>query len=158
MASTYEPIATYTAPSTTSTYTFSSIPSTYTDLRLVVNGNLTSLEDIGVRLNGDTGSNYSYTGLTGTGSSATSNRQSNQSYAYVGSLDGSASMTIYDFMNYSNATTYKTFLNRTSAAGWVVYTRVGLWRSTSAVNSITLTPVNSFATGTTLTLYGIKAA
>lgn len=156
--STYTPIATTTLGSTTASYTFSSIPSTYTDLRVVINGNLTSLEDIGVRFNGDSGTNYSYTGLTGTGSSATSGRQSNQNYAYVGSLDGSASMTSYDFMNYSNATTYKTFLNRTSAAGWVVYARVGLWRSTAAINSISLTPVNSFATGTTLTLYGIKAA
>lgn len=158
MATTYQPIATYTIPSSTSSYTFSSIPATYTDLRLIVAGTLTSLEDIGIQLNSDTGSNYSYTNLYGNGSSAGSQRQSNMTVMYVGALDGNQSVSIFDFMNYSNASTYKTVLNRTSAAAWWVVAKVGLWRSTAAINSIKVMPVNNFATGTTLTLYGIKAA
>jgi hypothetical protein len=62
-------------------------------------------------------------------------------------------------MNYSNATTYKTALARTSEDG-VAAAYVGLWRSTSAITSITIDKGSSdnFASGSTFTLYGIKAA
>lgn len=156
--STYTPIATTTLGSAAASYTFSSIPSAYTDLRLIVAGTLTSLEDIGIQFNGDTGTNYSITNLIGNGSSASSGRMSNASVMYLGSLDSNQSVSTFDFMNYSNTTTYKTGLNRSSAASWAVFAKVGLWRSTAAINSIKVMPVNSFAAGTTLTLHGIAAA
>jgi hypothetical protein len=61
-------------------------------------------------------------------------------------------------MNYANTSTYKTVLTRSNK-----YDRVGaivgLWRSTAAINSITLTAYsNTYAIGSTFTLYGIAAA
>jgi hypothetical protein len=63
------------------------------------------------------------------------------------------------FQNYSNATTYKTFLTRGNASNHMVIATVSLWRSTSAIISIKVTPeTGSFASGVTFALYGIKAA
>jgi hypothetical protein len=63
------------------------------------------------------------------------------------------------FMNYSNTTTNKTVLGRSSAASGFVEAAVGLWRNTSAITSITATTGGqSYQTGSTFTLYGIKAA
>jgi hypothetical protein len=60
--------------------------------------------------------------------------------------------------NYSNTTTNKTALIRDNFATYGTFARVALWRSTSAITSITLTMSSStFATGSQFTLYGIKA-
>lgn len=160
MPKTYEPIATYTIPSTTSSYTFSSIPSTYTDLVLVTSIQRTASANTRIRFNGDTATNYSTTYLEGNGSAASSSRNSNQTYM---TLDYSNSTTyptpsIAHIMNYSNATTNKTMINRTGDAGVVVLAYAQLWRSTAAITSLTLISDTNFATGSTFTLYGIKAA
>ena len=61
--------------------------------------------------------------------------------------------------NYANTTTYKTMISRASDATQNAIAYVGLWRSTSAINSITLSvSAGTFAIGSTFTLYGIKAA
>jgi hypothetical protein len=163
MASTYEPIATQTLGSAASSITFSSIAGTYTDLRLVYSGKVTVTgKDVRVQFNGDTGGNYSYTWLGGNGSSASSGRLANSayiaSYALVGSSSSPTTMGI-DIMNYSNTTTYKTCLLRNSDAPSEVIAYAGLWRSTAAITSVTMFPnTDQFATGSTFTLYGIKAA
>ena len=160
--STYVPIATYTLPSATSSYTFSSIPSTYTDLVLVINGQTSTTNDVGVQLNSDTGSNYSDTVMYGTGSSALSARLTSTTMMYLdhNGWTTSQSIGIYNFMNYANTTTYKTMVGRTNnAANRGTEALVGLWRSTSAINSIkVMTSAGNLDTGMTLTLYGIKAA
>lgn len=160
MPATYEPIAKYTVSSSQSSYTFSSIPSTYTDLIIIVSG--TSSSDISYRLqfNSDTGSNYSFTYLYGDGSSATSGRQTNQAFiggmARTGTTQGNG---IIHIMNYSNTTTYKTAIGTGGTAAVLIIENVGTWRSTSAINSMTLiTESGTVSTGSTFTLYGIKAA
>lgn len=160
---TYKPIATTTLGSAAASYTFSSIPSTYTDLVLVAD----SLVDGGggaqilIRVNGDTGTNYSRTVLDGSGSSATSTKDSNISYfntgfqAYMTTARGYN--CIAQFMNYSNTSTNKTILVRCGNANTGVDASVALWRSTAAINSILVYPAgNNFATGSTFTLYGIE--
>jgi anti-sigma-K factor RskA len=64
------------------------------------------------------------------------------------------------FMNYSNTTTYKTTLSRFASTLYQVWTHAGLWRNTAAINSIKVytTAGANFNTGSTFTLYGIKAA
>jgi len=163
MVKTYEPIATYTIPSATANYTFSSISGTYTDLVIVVTGNSTAAADLWMQVNGDTGSNYSTTQLSGTGSSALSQRSANRSpfnvnfNAYMSTTV--AANYIIQLQNYSNATTYKTMLARCNNANQAVDATVGLWRNTAAITSVTLIANGStFATGSTFTLYGIKAA
>jgi hypothetical protein len=63
---------------------------------------------------------------------------------------------MWQFQNYSNATTYKSILMRVGKATNGTDAMVGLWRSTSAINTIKL--MGSNALYGTLTLYGIKAA
>ena len=60
-------------------------------------------------------------------------------------------------MNYANTTTFKTYLARYNATSTQLSDEVALWRSTAAINSITLTAVSAnFNAGSTFTLYGIK--
>ena len=161
---TYTSIATTTLGSTVGSYTFTSIPSTYTDLVLVTNLATDSAVEFRLRVgNGsiDTGSNYSMTYLIGTGSSAISSRESNATWAYSGYTSSTAlnKMHIFNFQNYSNTTTNKTWLMRYSAADTAATTVVGLWRSTSAINQIQLLANGSNLTaGSTLTLYGVLNA
>ena len=158
---TYTPIATTTLGSAAASYTFSSIPSTYTDLVVVFNGTAASTTALGIQFNSDTGTNYSCTVLRGTGTGADSYRASSQTLISVDhtvtSTDGVA---IINIMNYANSTTYKTVLTRNGAATSYVQTEVGLWRSTSAINTIKLSAVDGtgFNTGTSFSLYGIASA
>lgn len=165
MATTYEVIATTTLASAAASYTFSSIPSTYTDLILIVNAKANSGGAIGLlcEFNGDTtGSNYSFTYLNGNGSSAYSGRVSSSTLALADIAGSSSSPSIVEssINNYSNTTTYKSIINRGSDASNVVQAIIGLWRNTSAINQIKLYPNSAiqFASGSTFTLYGIKAA
>jgi len=162
--STYTPIATTTLSGATS-YTFTSISGSYTDLILV--GALTqasSAVNTNIQVGSgsvDTGSNYSQTILYGNGSSAISARQSNQTswyadYAAAPGVSSDPNAAMWQFQNYSNATTYKSILMRVGKATNGTDAMVGLWRSTSAINTIKL--MGSNALYGTLTLYGIKAA
>ena len=166
MPRTYEPIATRTLNTDTSTITFSSIPSTYTDLVLFVNAYSTSTgnDNIGLVINGDSGTNYSWTrmygvsGVSGTTRTASANQIGQGTF---GTGSTKYSPVIYNIMNYSNATTFKTVLGRANEPVGQVTTLVGLWRSTAAITSLTLNLYASganYGAGSTFTLYGIKAA
>ena len=164
--STYEPIASQTLGSAAATVTFSSIPQGYTDLVLVANtAQASGNNSLRFRFNGDSGSNYSDTYLAGNGTTASSGRDTSQTsgISYAGSSTAIETNYIVQFMNYSNATTYKTVLGRSNRASDATAADVGLWRSTAAITSISLAmggsfPTNNFATGSTFTLYGIAAA
>jgi hypothetical protein len=161
---TYEAIATTTLGSDTASVTLSSIPSTYTDLICLITVKASADSYFFYRVNSDSGSNYSDTQLVGNGTSASSTRNANQTGIQLAST---AVMNKVDFSpfiiqinNYSNTTTYKTFLTRANNLGIDVFVSSGLWRSTAAINSITFTKNNaaSYSAGSTFTLYGIKAA
>jgi len=158
MPKTYEPIATTRLTSSAATYTFTSIPSTYTDLVLVHNGSVSTAGSYYIRVNSDTGNNYSTTLIYGDGSSGGSLRDSNTNIAWSGYNDTGQATNISNFMNYSNTSVYKTILHR-SSQGTSSSARVSLWRSTAAINSIYIaTQFGTFNPGSTFTLYGIKAA
>jgi hypothetical protein len=163
--STYTPIATTTLSSTAATVTFSSIPTTFTDLVLVINAKNPGAGAgfIQMQFNGDSSSLYSQTTLNGDGTSATSSRASTQTVLKLG-IVGNSSQTftgnIFHILNYNNSTTFKTILSRQA---WEEGTaaRVGLWRSTAPITTITLTVDASnanYSSGSTFTLYGIAAA
>ena len=164
--STYTPLATTILSSAAASVTFSSISGAYTDLVLVTlsKKDVATAANEAIRFNSDTGTNYSYTLLEGTGSAAQSGRASNATSI---ALDDSALVdnsgfrpAIVSIQNYSNSTTYKTILSRANNASRGVDGIVGLWRNTAAITSITviLQGGTSFATGSTFTLYGIAAA
>jgi hypothetical protein len=159
--STYTPIATTNLGTSQSSVTFNSF-SGYTDLVLVVNATTaTAGQGINLQFNGDTGSNYSSTRLYGNGSSASSDRQSNGTFINFALGEFTAGqLIIANIQNYSNSTTYKSLLLRQNTASTYVGALAGLWRSTSAITSMTLTVSGfaSFTAGSTFTLYGIKAA
>ena len=160
-------IATTTLGSAASTITFSSISSAYTDLRLVytVQGTAAS-QLVFIRFNGDTSGStlYSLTNLYGDGSTVTSSRNTSRSswFDIQNGMPSSGSTFAFgtiDIFSYAGST-YKTGLltgsNDQNGSG-DVDRRVGLYSSTSAITSITLTPQasGSFATGSSATLYGI---
>lgn len=159
--SSYTPIATHTIATAASSYTFSSIPATYTDLVLVVNAATGSNDiDMYIQVNSDTGSNYSWTRMVGTGSVTSSSRASSSTLGFrVGNMSGSnvgQNNVIVQFQNYSNTTTNKTVLSRGNNAANLVETFSGLWRSTVAINSMSInTQSGNFSVGSTFSLYGI---
>jgi len=159
---TYTPIQTTTLGSAQASYTFSSIPSTYTDLIIVCNAKSAGTPTIRLGFNSDTGSNYSSTILYGDGSSAGSVRVSNETSMNIGGVVTEFGTTIINVMNYSNSTTYKTVIGdyrMVSAAYGEAGAKVGLWRNTAAISSITISTASStFSIGSTFTLYGITAA
>ena len=166
LPSTMTPIATQELSSNAASVSFSNIPQTYTDLVLVINvrGSSDTESDIGFRVNSDTASNYSQTRIYGQVSSVGSDRGSSATSINIGRQGGSvfAPNTIH-IMNYANTTTNKTILARSSHAtsgSSITLANVGLWRSTSAITGITLIQLGaqSYKTGSTFTLYGVKAA
>lgn len=166
MAATYTPIASATLGADAASVTFSSIPATYTDVVAVVHAiSDGTFANFNVRVNADTGSNYSRTRLSGNGTTATSGRATSQSSFFLADVSGISntgrSFYIVNFMNYANTTTYKTVLSRTNTvngnAGDGVELHAQLWRSTSAINEISFL-VSNFASGSTFNLYGILGA
>ena len=165
MPSTYNKIEAKTLGTATSSVTFTSIPSTYTDLVMIINGSIASGNpSIWIRMNSDSGSNYSFTRLTGNGSAAASSRESSQTKGFIASAFGMTTTyetnIIMQVMNYSNATTYKTTLSRANTPSLGTEASVNLWRSTSAITAIEIlnSSATNFTVGSTFTLYGIKAA
>ena len=162
MTATYDCIATTTLGSAAASVTFSSISGSYTDLVLVVNAAASTLANIGVRFNSDSGSNYSSTVVGGDGASANSFRTSNATYGqfnYYSYLETTiVTNHIAHIMNYSNSTTYKTYLARGNNAGNGVDARVGLWRNTAAITTIEIVlNTGTLSSGSTFSLFGIKA-
>lgn len=161
MPATYEPIASTTLGAAAADVTFSSIPGTYTDLVIVLWANTSSLQDTNIRFNSDQTSLYSVTRLYGTGSgSGASDRQSGQTQIRIGDVStGAATLTIINVMNYSNTTTNKTILVRSNKSDSILFANVGLYRSTSAISSLVMFPTSgTWSSGSTFTIYGIKAA
>jgi hypothetical protein len=161
---TYVALDKKTIASAVSSVTFTGIDQTYTDLVLVFNGTnnqAVNTADFTLNFNSDSGSNYSRTWLAGNGSAAASNRGANQTTMYLtyyGAPSTSQSNVIANIQNYSNSTTYKTVLARTTNAASGTDAVVGSWRNTAAITSILVTnTVGTFSVGDTFSLYGIRA-
>ena len=162
---TYDLIASQTLASAASSITFSSIAASWTDLRIVFNVTAVSTDNLYVRYNGDTASNYSITELWGGNASTGSLTTSNATFLYItdkGSITTTPALYAFDIFSYAGSA-YKTTLwniaNDRNGSGYSTL-GVGLWRSTSAITSVNLySPGGSnLAAGTTAQLYGIKAA
>jgi hypothetical protein len=158
MTVTYDRIATTTLGSATASITFSSISSAYTDLVLISNAKATvSGTNLMFRFNSDSGTNYGATMIKGNGTAASAYRYSNGTNGQIGEYNNVQFGTyITNFQNYSNTTTFKTVLTRSNVANDHTSAWVSLWRSTSAVNSISVvSDGGNIESGSTFTLYGI---
>jgi hypothetical protein len=161
MATTYEKIATTTLGSAAATIDFTSIAASWTDLRLVLTCTGSGYIYPNARVN-SSAALYSYTILYGDGTSAASYRDVND--AITLSWNGTNTIPVLytmDLFSYAGST-YKTILTtgqEDNNGSGVVNRAVSLWRSTSAITSITLRGGgNNFASGTTATLYGVLKA
>jgi hypothetical protein len=152
--------------SSTGSVTLSNIPNTFQDLMLVVSARTdsSSLTSALLRFNGDTTSVYSSTMFLGNGSSATSERYSNESFARIGYAVGSSqqiltfSSQLIHILDYANTSRFKTIISRDASdvnGSGITQLSAALWRNTAAITSITY--ATSIVPGSTVTLYGIKA-
>ena len=165
---TYVKIATTTISSASSAVTFSNLPQNYTDLYLVLSVRANSAPTsfgTGIRFNGDTGSNYSRTYTYGYGPSTGGGREVNQTRIFYSSGTNTASqfnLIKIHLLNYSNSIAYKTVVARNDDKADVTGMTSGVWRNSSAITSITITPYDDnstgFAVGTTFNIYGIECA
>jgi hypothetical protein len=170
MPATFNCIATTTLGSAASGVTFSSIPGTFTDLVIIGSAQHTSSQiDLNMRFNGDSSSVYNNVRLYGNATSIDSDKYSDRdtilSVGYIGTTAFAssvfASFTVNIF-SYTNTNIFKTILGKWGSRGTSnVYSmcNMGQWRSTSAITSVLVQPdTGNFASGTTISLYGIKAA
>jgi len=169
--STHVALNTVTLASAASAATFTSIPQGYTDLILVCNvGSQSTNAFPYLQFNGDTGTNYSFSQLYGTGSGAFNSRVANTNQLFNSDVsmkqDAVNATNIYHIMNYSNTTTFKTSLSRQNTLDAADYNgalaAVGIWRSTAAINRIDVKATRggtayNFIAGSTFTLYGVKS-
>ena len=159
---------------------FTSIPATYTHLQIRGIGRSTASgnyrQGVSMRVNSDSGSNYSFHRLWGTGAIVAAGGLASQTLmnqvAFVTDSSGLANSfgtTVIDILDYANTNKYKTlrsltgFDNNTTGGageqGGVLFLS-DAWYDTSAITSISLFPESSgnFAEYSTYALYGIKAA
>jgi hypothetical protein len=154
--------------------TFSSIPSTYKHLQIrgIARKNGANNDTVGVQMtfNGDTASSYNAHFLLGDGSSAvgytTGASRANIDSLYMAGGGMTANVfgaQVIDILDYADTSKYKSTRqlsgvssNAASAIDYILFGS-GLWRSTSAITSITLTG-NNFVQYSSFALYGIRGA
>lgn len=164
----YDSLASVTLSASASSITFAGIPSGYKhlELRMIAQIN-TGTEALLMQFNGDTGSNYAVHYLNGNGTSATAGASTSRSSLglFWGMGAPSTASTfganVTSILDYANTNKYKTIraLDGYDANGSGAVELVsGLWQSTTAITSITLTPNSSktFNTYSQFALYGVK--
>jgi hypothetical protein len=158
--STYVPLATYTVTgSPDSSITFSSIPATYRDLVLVVSGTLSATAGFRLRVNNDTGSNYSTVAMKAGASPSSEAFTDVQFYpSTVTSASGALFNFVGQFFDYSATDKHKTVLFRASLGAATTEANAARWANTAAINEIDIfLNTGSYNVGSTFSLYAIAA-
>lgn len=171
----YESIATIVGDGSSDTLTFSNIPSTYKNLQIRLVGRVTAsttVENVALFFNNDTGSNYSNAYAYGAGNGQ------NQAFAgyntattgirTMGRIPGTSvtssafGLSIIDILDYSNTDKNKTascltgWENNGNGESWV---GSGVWTNNTAINRIDLKQLfgsGGWTSTTTAALFGIK--
>lgn len=148
---------------------FTGIPSGYKHLQIRAIAKTTrndaSVDTMYLRFNGDTGSNYNVHTLSGDGSAASSSSYPGTTLWGTWSLTDAQSqantfaVSIIDILNYSSTDKFKTTRSLGGAdkngSGTVDFFS-GLWKNTSAINSIRIFAEGNYVSGTQFALYGVK--
>ena len=168
-AGAYDSISSVTLDATAASITFSGIPATYTHLQIRGIARDGTGNSILMTLNSDTGANYARHRLTGNGTvagavgTASINNMPLFGLIGVGSSASTFAAFVLDLLDYANTNKYKTIRNLSgldqNGSGGVEFMS-GLWQSTSAVSTITLTNAGAinFTQYSQFALYGIKGA
>jgi hypothetical protein len=153
---TYTPLATVTLGTAAASVTFSSIPATYRDLIFVFNGTTTIDDGVGLRFNGDTGSNYSNVRMFGNSSGAGSDTSTTTRIPTTAGNSSLRTAFISQVMDYSATDKHKTVLTRNNITDNNVAAIAGRWANTAAITSVTvLSPGSTITSGSTISLYAI---
>lgn len=158
---TYTPIASVTLSASASEVVFSGLPQTFRDLIIIVSATQTGTTANGgfIRLNGDSGSNYSYVMMTGDGSSTSSTASSGNRFIDSMVFANTRTAHVIQLMDFSATDKHKTILNRINTVDWGTRAYAGRWANTAAITSITfgLESAQSFTSGSTFNLFGVIA-
>ncbi|HYT41541.1 MAG TPA: hypothetical protein VEP90_04305 [Methylomirabilota bacterium] len=136
------------------TITFSSIPSVYSHLLLmmdIVSELAATIDTLRIRFNSDSGANYNNTGIYSLGGTVTENMTFGDTFGLLGNINGfnspaSRNSRVWVFIpDYANTNFMKNFISCSAASGASAnaasnYTdnKGGIWLSTAAINTITL--------------------
>lgn len=150
-----------------SSISFTLIPATYKHLQIRAIAKSTGAATQGdLTLNSDTGNNYAWHQLFGSVSSIGADNSINRAniVGAVSLVNSSISSvfagSIIDILDYAETNKFKTvryLVGQDENASGVITFNSGLWRSTSAITTITITArSNSIAQYSSFALYGIK--
>lgn len=173
-AGAYELISSTVLSSSAATVTFSSIDQTYKHLQIravgrAASGGAGSLL-VSARFNADSGANYAYHDLFGSGSSVVSSSATSSTIMPVLGAVGSAGeanafgSAVIDILDYASSSKNKTVRSLTGFTQNTtplhrIYLRSGVWLNTAAITSIQLGDFSggiNLAAGSRISLYGIR--
>jgi hypothetical protein len=158
---TYTALANTTLGSSASSVTFSSISQNYRDLILVVTGKTSTNgpDSVLIRFNSDSGSNYAYVRMLGTGTTASSYSGADNGIA-IGIVSNTTNQSTFiaSIMDYSATDKHKTALSRSGLVDGFIFASAGRWSNTAAITSVQIIePTQTLSAGMTLALYGVIA-
>jgi len=174
--SSFESIQTVNITSNTATITFSSIPATYTHLQVRFIGRSSNVsagtDNLQIRLNSDTGSNYAEHYLAGDGNNTVSasaqssitNLVLRECLSRNGNSASIFSTGVIDFLDYTSTNKNKTmralFGHDRNGAGYLALGSGLYFATPAAITSISFTvqSSNNFVQYSQFALYGIKGA
>jgi hypothetical protein len=170
MATTYTLISSNVLSSTAASVTFSSIPGTYTDLVLRISARsdrAAARETVQVQFNSTGSGLYSETRIQGSGSAVSSFRNTAgdgvNAFFIDSAVDTASTFASLEAYIPSYAAAIKKQFSaigalENNATEAYIRALAGLFDSTSAISSITLTPTgpSNFVSGSSFYLYGIK--
>lgn len=156
-----------------STIDFSSIPATYESLRIVMTARndkaAVESNDGWLRFNNDSGSNYDMQWAATVNTTASGGELYAQAKSYIGSIAAATATanvaSQFDIVIAGYARTVfnkqyfatNSFKARVTTGGLVIASVAGFWRSTAAINQVTLLATSDkFVEGSVATLYGIS--
>jgi hypothetical protein len=168
MANAMVALANLTLGSAQATVTFSSIPATYRDLRLVCNvrtNRAATNNPMRLRVNGDSGNNYSRVAMYGDGSSPGSYTDTATEVicdlSATGTTAPADTYAVFniDILDYMATDKHKSMLTVSDVAGAGTRRQAARWANTSAITSVYLASYfgETMLAGSTFSLYGIVA-
>jgi hypothetical protein len=168
----FDLLETTTLTSSASSVTFSGLDD-YSDykhlqIRAVARNDFatTNARDLAIRINADTGTNYSSHSMVGTGSAVTAYNTTNRTSiagreawadgSNSAGIFGAAVIDVLDFSSTSKNTTIRAFYGVLAEGQQRVAITSGAFYDTSAVTSIQIYLSQNFVSGSRFSLYGVK--
>jgi hypothetical protein len=162
-------INTTTVGTAVATITLSSLPQTYTDLLIVVSPRTddagATTRNLVMKFNADSGANYAYKHLRGSGATVAVGGGTAQTGITVTNVVTGATATAITFgnisitiPNYAGSASKMALINGVSEQNvTTAYQTIdgGSWTSTAAITSIALTTTGNFVTDTVVSIYGV---